>query len=125
MLVIGAGAFIAGSTFLIDGGATANYFYGPLQPWRFRLRKSRGHPLWPWGHGYRQDHPSGEQLSCALFICAADSVIMNKGKMTAQEYPFREQEKTIGERFVQRLLNDMTDVLFTGGGRGHWIIDGE
>lgn len=48
MLVIGAGAFITGSTFLIDGGATASYFYGPLQPWRFRTRKSRGHRF---GHG--------------------------------------------------------------------------
>ena len=27
-----AGAFITGSTFLIDGGATASYFYGPLKP---------------------------------------------------------------------------------------------
>ena len=27
-----SGAFITGSTFLIDGGATASYFYGPLQP---------------------------------------------------------------------------------------------
>ena len=26
------GAFITGSTFLIDGGATSSYFYGPLQP---------------------------------------------------------------------------------------------
>ena len=26
------GAFITGSTFLIDGGATASYFYGPLKP---------------------------------------------------------------------------------------------
>ena len=26
------GAFITGSTFLMDGGATASYFYGPLQP---------------------------------------------------------------------------------------------
>ena len=26
------GAFISGSTFLIDGGATASYFYGPLKP---------------------------------------------------------------------------------------------
>jgi NAD(P)-dependent dehydrogenase (short-subunit alcohol dehydrogenase family) len=24
--------FITGSTFLIDGGATASYYYGPLQP---------------------------------------------------------------------------------------------
>ena len=27
-----AGAFITGSTILIDGGATASYFYGPLKP---------------------------------------------------------------------------------------------
>jgi len=27
-----AGAFISGSDFLIDGGATASYYYGPLQP---------------------------------------------------------------------------------------------
>ena len=27
-----AGAFITGSTFLADGGATASYYYGPLQP---------------------------------------------------------------------------------------------
>lgn len=26
------GAFITGSDFLIDGGATASYFYGPLNP---------------------------------------------------------------------------------------------
>lgn len=26
------GAFISGSTFLIDGGVTASYFYGPLKP---------------------------------------------------------------------------------------------
>lgn len=26
------GAFITGADFLIDGGATASYFYGPLQP---------------------------------------------------------------------------------------------
>ena len=26
------GAFITGSSFLIDGGATASYFYGPLKP---------------------------------------------------------------------------------------------
>ena len=26
------GAFITGSTFLMDGGATASYFYGPLKP---------------------------------------------------------------------------------------------
>ncbi len=26
------GAFISGSTFLIDGGATASYYYGPLKP---------------------------------------------------------------------------------------------
>jgi hypothetical protein len=27
-----SGAFISGSTILIDGGATASYFYGPLKP---------------------------------------------------------------------------------------------
>ena len=32
LLMSEAGAFITGSTFLIDGGATASYFYGPLQP---------------------------------------------------------------------------------------------
>ena len=26
------GAFITGSTLLMDGGATASYFYGPLRP---------------------------------------------------------------------------------------------
>ena len=26
------GAFITGSDFLADGGATASYYYGPLQP---------------------------------------------------------------------------------------------
>lgn len=26
------GAFITGSTFLIDGGATASYYYGELKP---------------------------------------------------------------------------------------------
>ena len=26
--------FITGSTFLADGGATASYYYGPLQPGR-------------------------------------------------------------------------------------------
>lgn len=25
-------AFITGSTFLIDGGATSSYYYGPLKP---------------------------------------------------------------------------------------------
>lgn len=32
LLVSDKGAFITGSTFLIDGGATASYFYGPLAP---------------------------------------------------------------------------------------------
>lgn len=32
LLMQPAGAFITGSTFLIDGGATASYFYGPLKP---------------------------------------------------------------------------------------------
>lgn len=32
LLLTDAGAFITGSTFLADGGATASYYYGPLQP---------------------------------------------------------------------------------------------
>lgn len=32
LLMSDRGAFITGSTFLIDGGATASYFYGPLAP---------------------------------------------------------------------------------------------
>jgi NAD(P)-dependent dehydrogenase (short-subunit alcohol dehydrogenase family) len=32
LLMSDKGAFISGSTFLIDGGATASYFYGPLRP---------------------------------------------------------------------------------------------
>ena len=32
LLMSEAGAFITGSTFLADGGATASYYYGPLQP---------------------------------------------------------------------------------------------
>jgi len=32
LLLSNAGAFITGSDFLIDGGATASYYYGPLQP---------------------------------------------------------------------------------------------
>lgn len=32
LLMSDRGAYITGSTILIDGGATASYFYGPLQP---------------------------------------------------------------------------------------------
>ena len=32
ILLSDKGQFITGSDFLIDGGATASYFYGPLQP---------------------------------------------------------------------------------------------
>lgn len=32
LLMSDKGSFITGSDFLIDGGATASYFYGPLQP---------------------------------------------------------------------------------------------
>ena len=32
LLMSDTGAFITGSTFLADGGATASYYYGPLQP---------------------------------------------------------------------------------------------
>ncbi|PNV63488.1 short-chain dehydrogenase [Clostridium sp. chh4-2] len=32
LLMSDKGAFITGSTFLVDGGATSSYFYGPLKP---------------------------------------------------------------------------------------------
>ena len=32
LLMVGKGSFITGADFLIDGGATASYFYGPLKP---------------------------------------------------------------------------------------------
>ena len=32
LLMSDRGAFITGEDFLVDGGATASYFYGPLQP---------------------------------------------------------------------------------------------
>jgi len=32
LLMSNKGAFITGSTFLMDGGATSSYYYGPLQP---------------------------------------------------------------------------------------------
>lgn len=32
LLMSDSGAFITGSTFLIDGGATSSYYYGPLKP---------------------------------------------------------------------------------------------
>lgn len=32
LLMSGKGAFITGADFLVDGGATASYFYGPLKP---------------------------------------------------------------------------------------------
>lgn len=32
LLTSDKGAFISGTTLLVDGGATASYFYGPLQP---------------------------------------------------------------------------------------------
>ena len=35
------GAFITGSTFLMDGGATASYFYGPLKDVYKRQRPPR------------------------------------------------------------------------------------
>lgn len=36
LLMSSKGAFITGSTVLIDGGATASYFYGPLRPVDFK-----------------------------------------------------------------------------------------
>lgn len=32
LLMSDKGAFITGADFLVDGGATASYFYGPLKP---------------------------------------------------------------------------------------------
>ena len=32
LLMSDKGAFISGSTFIIDGGATSSYYYGPLKP---------------------------------------------------------------------------------------------
>lgn len=32
LLMSDKGAFITGSAFLVDGGATSSYYYGPLQP---------------------------------------------------------------------------------------------
>lgn len=32
LLMSDKGALISGATLLVDGGATASYFYGPLQP---------------------------------------------------------------------------------------------
>ena len=32
LLMSNKGVFISGSTFLVDGGATASYFHGPLNP---------------------------------------------------------------------------------------------
>lgn len=32
LLMSNKGAFITGATFLIDGGVTSSYFYGPLKP---------------------------------------------------------------------------------------------
>lgn len=32
LLMCDKAAFITGSTFLMDGGATASYYYGPLKP---------------------------------------------------------------------------------------------
>ena len=40
LLMSDAGAFITGSTFLADGGATASYYYGSLQP-RGRLQQRK------------------------------------------------------------------------------------
>lgn len=38
LLMSDKGAFITGSDFLIDGGATASYFYGPLKPEESNVR---------------------------------------------------------------------------------------
>jgi NAD(P)-dependent dehydrogenase (short-subunit alcohol dehydrogenase family) len=36
LLMSERGAFITGSTILIDGGATASYYFGPLKPKKLR-----------------------------------------------------------------------------------------
>ena len=33
LLMSDKGAFITGTDFMCDGGATASYYYGPLRPW--------------------------------------------------------------------------------------------
>ena len=38
LLMSDKGAFITGSTFLIDGGATSSYYYGPLKPENLPVR---------------------------------------------------------------------------------------
>lgn len=48
-------------------------------------------------------------------------LIMNNPKITRKQMA---EELNISARSVQRLLNDMPEVHFTGGGRsGHWVID--
>lgn len=48
-------------------------------------------------------------------------LIMNNPKITRRQMA---EELNISARSVQRLLNDMPEVHFTGGGRsGHWVID--
>lgn len=35
LLMSDKGAFITGTDFMCDGGATASYYYGPFRPWFF------------------------------------------------------------------------------------------
>ena len=42
LLMSDKGAFITGSTFLIDGGATSSYYYGPLKPENLPVRAFSG-----------------------------------------------------------------------------------
>lgn len=41
LLMSDRGAFITGADFLIDGGVTASYFYGPLKPDQIKSRRKR------------------------------------------------------------------------------------
>ena len=41
ILMTDKGAFITGADFLIDGGATASYFYGPLKPEKNKIMRRR------------------------------------------------------------------------------------
>lgn len=70
LLMSDKGAFITGSTFLIDGDATASYFYGPLRP-----EKSMIFPPLSQKAAESPEHSGG---SAAFFtqICSSHSVLI-------------------------------------------------
>lgn len=69
LLMSDKGAFITGSTFLIDGGATASYFYGPLRPEKHDFPSLSQKAAEP------PEHSAG---SAAFFtqICSSHSVLI-------------------------------------------------